>query len=340
MGRNGEFEPRALEEGLLSIGFNIRSDISHLQTREALQEELARLHPESKPNRIRNFASQVNQFVNVAQVGDLVVCPMKTTSTIAIGRFTGPYAADVNGIQTRPVEWLATDLSRDVFRKDLLFSFGAIMTVCEIRRNNALSRVEAVLATGSDPGDGMRPAPLDTKSEAALVTVEELDDADYSLEQIARDQIERRVASVFTGHDFTRLVEAILTAQGYRTWASPPGPDAGTDIVAGRGVLGLESPRIVVQVKSGSVTADQPTLQALIGSVQDAQADHGLLVSWGGFTLPVIRRRNELYFRIRLWGRKELIDNLLAVYDQLPEDIRAELPLRRLWSLVVEDEDA
>ena len=109
------------------------------------------------------------------------------------------------------------------------------------------------------------------------------------------------------------------------------------DIVAGSGPLGLESPRIVAQVKSGNVTVDQPTLQALIGSVQDTQADHGLIVSWNGYTGAVRRRVNDLFFRVRLWGREELVDNLLVTYSDLPEDITAELPLRRTWTLVLDD---
>jgi restriction system protein len=121
---------------------------------------------------------------------------------------------------------------------------------------------------------------------------------------------------------------------------APPGPDKGIDIVAGRGGLGFEAPRLVVQVKSGDVVADQPTLQALIGAVQDTHADQGLLVCWGGFKKPVEQRRNELFFRIRMWGRTEILNALLEVYDRLPEDIRAELPLRRTWMLVPEDNDS
>jgi restriction system protein len=94
----------------------------------------------------------------------------------------------------------------------------------------------------------------------------------------------------------------------------------------------------VVQVKSGTVVVDQPVLQALIGSIQDTHADHGLIVSWGGFTSAVRQRTNELFFRVRLWGREELLDNLLASYEQLPEDIRAELPLKRTWTLVLDEE--
>jgi restriction system protein len=121
-------------------------------------------------------------------------------------------------------------------------------------------------------------------------------EGDVDLAELARDQIERKIASTFTGHDFTRLVSEILKAQGYQVNVSPPGADNGIDIVAGQGTLGFDAPRLVVQVKSGSINTDQPTLQALIGAVQDAHADHGLLVSWAGFKRTVDTRRNELFF--------------------------------------------
>jgi restriction system protein len=134
------------------------------------------------------------------------------------------------------------------------------------------------------------------------------------------------------------LIGEILKAQGYLVNVSPPGADNGIDIVAGRGALGFDAPRLVVQVNSGTIVVDQPTLQALIGAVQDAHADHGLLVSWGGFKQTVDKRRNELFFRIRLWSRTQIVDALLEVYDRLPEGVRAELALRRIWSLVPDEE--
>lgn len=340
LGKNGEREAAALEDNNLRIGFDLTEDISHLKDREALIGKMAELFPNDKPNKHRNFAAQINQFINVAETGDLVVTPFKTTSTIGIGRLAGPYKAGPKGEALRPVQWLKIDLPRDTFKQDLLYSFGAFMTVCEISRNDALKRVQAVLDTGKDPGDGGLPASVKGPMSKPIANAEATEAADQpvNLELLARDQIERRIASVFTGHDFTRLVAAILSAQGYRTRVSPPGADAGVDIVAGNGPLGLDGPRIVAQVKSGSVTVDQPTLQGLIGSIQDTHADHGLIVSWGGFTSAVRRRTNELFFRVRLWGREELVDSLLAVYDRLPEDIRAELPLRRTWTLVLDDE--
>ena len=120
---------------------------------------------------------------------------------------------------------------------------------------------------------------------------------------------------------------------------SPPGPDAGYDIVAGRGALGFDRPRLVVQVKSGSIVVDHPMLQSLNGCVQAAGAEHGLIVSWSGFKPTVTKETNKQYFRIRFWDRDKLLDALLSVYDDLPEDIRAALPLQRIWALVPEDNE-
>jgi restriction system protein len=167
------------------------------------------------------------------------------------------------------VKWLATDIPRDAFKQDLLYSFGAIMTVCEVQRHDALKRVLAVVQGGKDPGYGATPD-LPSKSQLTGEMIGEDIDQTVNLELIARDQIERRISSVFTGHEFTNLIAAILTAQGYETHVSPAGPDSGIDIVAGRGALGFESPRLVVQVKSGDIKVDQPTLQSLIGCVQGA----------------------------------------------------------------------
>jgi restriction system protein len=143
----------------------------------------------------------------------------------------------------------------------------------------------------------------------------------------------KHISTDFAGHDFALLIAEILKAQGYTVNVSLPGADKGIDIVAGIGTLGFDQPRLVVQVKSGNIVADQQTLQALLGAVHDVQGSQGLLVCWGGFTKPVEQRRNELFFRIRLWGRQQVLDALFEVYDKLPEWLRAELPLRRVWML-------
>jgi restriction system protein len=339
LGRNGEYEATALDQNLLTIGFSLKTNLSGAKSREEVLPYIESAFPGSNAARQRNFAAQVNQFVNTMQIGDIVVSPIKSLSCIAIGEVAGSYEQRPDGGPARKVKWLSKDVPRTSFKQDLLFSLGAIMTVCEIKRNDALNRVLTLAATGTDPGFGSVP---NLPPKAIAIPLDDGSDQGDSinLEEVARDQIVARIASVFTGHGLTALVEAILVAQGYVTHRSPPGPDGGYDIVVGRGALGFDPPRLVVQVKSGNIVADAPTLQSLNGCITDAKADHGLLVSWGGFKRTVRRRINELYFRVRLWGQDDLIEALLSVYDTLSEDIRAALPLRRTWTLVQQpDED-
>ena len=262
-----------------------------------------------------------------------MVVPQRTTRLVAIGKLRGPFWQTAEGHPARGVEWLRTDLPRSAIKQDLLYSMGATMTICEISRNEAAARFASLAKLGTDPGPN---ASLKRSVSAVEATAMDSDaeGASNDLAEIARDQIERHVSANFAGHAFTELIAAILRAQGYQARVSPPGTDRGVDIVAGQGALGLGSPRLVVQVKSGDIVADQPTLQGLLGCINDTHAEQGMLVSWSGFTNPVRQRTNELYFRVRLWGRSEILDALFTVYDELPEDIRAALPLHRVWALV------
>ena len=98
------------------------------------------------------------------------------------------------------------------------------------------------------------------------------------------------------------------------------------------------SPRLCVQVKSSESPLDRPTLDQLIGSMQNFSAEQGLLVSWGGFKSSVDKEIPSQFFRVRLWDQKAIINELLHHYDSLDEDIKAEIPLKRMWSLAVPDE--
>lgn len=67
--------------------------------------------------------------------------------------------------------------------------------------------------------------------------------------------------------------------------------------------------------------------------MQNVQARQGLLVSWGGFKGSVDKETASQFFRVRLWTQDDLIDQLLEHYDKLDEDLRAELPLKRIWTV-------
>ncbi len=63
-------------------------------------------------------------------------------------------------------------------------------------------------------------------------------------------------------------------------------------------------------------------------------AKRGLLVSWGGFTKIARQEARRLFFEIRLWDSDAVIDKLQEVYNRLPADLQAEIPLQRVWTLL------
>ena len=118
---------------------------------------------------------------------------------------------------------------------------------------------------------------------------------------------------------------------------SPPGPDGGVDILAGRGSLGLDEPRLCVQVKSQEHPADVIVYRTLQGSMQTFGANQGLLMCWGGFTRSVLSESRQAHFSIRLWDSSDLLGAIYRNYQRLPAEIQAELPLKQVWVLVSEE---
>ena len=129
------------------------------------------------------------------------------------------------------------------------------------------------------------------------------------------------------------LIEEILKAKGFTTYRSPEGADFGVDLLASSGTLGFGTPRICVQVKSTDGTVDRPTLDQLIGTMSNYNADYGLLVSWSGFKSSVIKEIPKHFFKVRLWDSKKIIEEIFDNYDNLSDTIRAEIPLKRVWML-------
>ena len=137
----------------------------------------------------------------------------------------------------------------------------------------------------------------------------------------------------YKGHGLARIIEAILRAKGFTVYRSPKGADHGIDLLAASGEFGFESPKICVQVKSTDGAVERPVLDQLIGTMQNVGADYGLLVSWGGFKSSIIREIPMQFFKIRLWSHIEILEEFLKCYDSLDEELRQEIPLKKIWVL-------
>lgn len=338
-GSDGEYESKFIQEGRVYVTWNdLDVNLRKLQGRDELQQVMTERYPDAKPKGVLNWVSQVWPFAHEMEKGDLVVTPLKTQRAILIGEITGEYRFEANGpdpfFHWRAVKWITEPVPRSHFGQDLLNTFGAFLTICRIQRNNAEERIAAMRASGWKPESIASVIRGSTAEPAA----EDEDSAETNIEEIAKDQIAKLIMAKFKGHGLTKLVEAILRAQGYITYRSPEGADGGVDILAGAGPLGFGAPRLAVEVKSEASPIDRPTVDKLLGAVTKFGAQEGLFVSWSGFRNNVQKELAASFFRVRLWAQKELLEALFANYEKLDEDLRAELPLKRIWTVAAQDE--
>ena len=337
-GSQGEYEQKFIQEKQIYVTWEeFKVNISKLADRSALAEKLNQNYPDTKPKTIQNWVSQLWPFAHDMKKGDLVILPLKFQPSIQIGQITGEYEYDAENpnpfFHWRSVKWIGEAVPRSHFGQDLLYSFGAFLTICRIQRNNAEERIEAMRKNGWK-AESLAAA---IKPTAASDSAGELARSD--LEALVQDQIAQAIAAKFKGHSLTLLVEAILKAQGYTTYRSPEGADGGVDILAGTGALGFGEPRLCVEVKSGETPIDRPTVDKLLGAVTKFGAQEGLFVSWSGFKTNVQKEMAPSFFKIRLWTQKELLEALFTNYDRLDADIKAELPLKQVWMVAAQEEN-
>jgi restriction system protein len=337
-GKYGESEALALDSNLSIIGWEDMPDLTTFPNRSDLATGLATVYPDEKGKTISNWESQLWPFVHGMKLQDIVVMPLKHRASISIGRVAGPYQfrTDLGAARhTRPVQW-QKEVPRTVFAQDLLYSFGSFMTVCRVQRNNAEERVVAVLQGQKDPAaaSGGTPSDIFARADAAKPDPSTEEAArPVDLAEIADDGIRSRIATVFKGHKLSTLIGAILETQGYKVVVSPPGADGGVDIIAGKGALGFDPPRLVVQVKSQDSGVDVGVLRELQGVMKQFGAEQGLLVAWGGVTKALAKEAQRLFFEIRIWDSGEVVRAVQHSYDHFSEDVQADLPLKRIWAL-------
>jgi restriction system protein len=134
-----------------------------------------------------------------------------------------------------------------------------------------------------------------------------------------------------TWSDMQTLVAGILRAMGYKTKISPEGADRGKDIIASPDGLGLEQPRIFVEVKHRkNQQMGAPEVRKFIGG-RDSQNDRCLYVSTGGFTVEAKYEAERAKVPLTLIDSDELVELLLDNYEVSDAETRALIPLRKTY---------
>ena len=352
LGRDGQFESVGLEHRAVALGFQPESEDMTGMSKEQIAEMV------DKKGGRRSTKIQLQMFKCDMKVGDGVVVPLHNSlGKMAVGRIVGGYqyesvdpqdvepahaqevdsagspapvsAAFGEPVHRREVDWIVESMSKKSFGEHLKPFFDPRSTLRPIRNPEARDRIRMLLASEST-GDPQ--TAVDAPEDDGLAS-------GVPLQLIAQEEIAERIHSRFRDEKLERLVAAVLEAEGYVTLQTPPSrPDQGVDVLAGHGPMGFDPPRICVQVKNTASPIDAPTVQQLHGAMTQFGADQSLFVSWSGYTSAAESEARRNFFTMRLWKARDVLDAVCRNYEKLPGDIRAEIPLKQVWTLVQEDD--
>jgi restriction system protein len=163
--------------------------------------------------------------------------------------------------------------------------------------------------------------------------VRQFDQSVDDIESQAHELIDDQIASL-DWEQLQELVAEILIAMGFRAETSDRGPDRGVDVTASPDGLGLNEPRVFVEVKHRKgtrISADQ--IRSFIGGRQPG--DKCLYVSTGGYTKEAKYEAERSSIPLTLVDLPKLRSLVLEHYDSFSPAGLALIPLKRIyWPIV------
>lgn len=321
-GAHGEYEETVLENDIVTIHWNDFPDLSKFNSKEGLMNFYFQSRPNTKRTQAIVDVEQIWSFVQDIHQADSIILPLKTQAMIAIGEIKGEYEYKPikgNIRHIRLAKWLKK-IPRTAFAQDILYLLNTSMAVCRISDDNAEARIKE----------------LAQRDEFSYVS--DSVETKIDTEQYARDEIAKYISQKFPGAELARLVEAILQAQGYITEKTASLSEGNIDLLAASGNVGFDYPRIYVQIKTSSVPVDVKALKELQDAMSRSKADHGLMISWTGFTEKAMQGARGAFFSIKLWDAAHLLDAAVRHYDRFNGELKANLPLKKVWALATGEE--
>lgn len=318
-GRGGVYAADWLERGVIGIGWDFGGADIAAMDREKIRAAYAAAHPSESKQKVAANVGQVYRFAHSMVQGSTVVMYDPAERLYHIGVIEGtcrPSDESESLTYTRTVKWGKTAL-RDVLSPASKNSLGGIQTIFAVS-DEVMSDLEAA---------GSRPACSDSSADVDdnAANDEETLAATYDNGiELIKDRVNQ-----LDWEDMERLVAGMLKAMGYCARVMPKGPDGGRDVVASPDALGLESPRIVAEVKHRKGAMGAPAVRSFIGGLRTG--DRGLYVSTGGFTKEARYEADRANVPVRLLDLDAFVRHYVDVYDKADDDTRSILPLTRIW---------
>lgn len=310
---------RFKNENRVVIGWEI-GDLNKVKNLDEIKNLIKKHQPEKKVGQVNIAASQISKFRFNFKKGDYVISYDPQNRLYLVGEITSDYIYDdkfypenpLEYCDVREVKWLG-EVKRDILKTATKNTLGAISTIFEI---NPDARKEILKALKGE----IEPDPTGED--------EELEFLKENIISKSREFIKDKMSKL-DWEDMQELVAGILRGMGYKTIVSAKGPDRGRDILASPDGLGLNEPRIVVEVKHRKGQMGSPEIRSFTGGLRPG--DKGLYVSTGGYTKEAKYEAERSNNPVTLVDADMLVTLVIQYYDNFDPDARTLIPLTKIY---------
>ncbi len=318
-GKGGILFDNFKENNIIALGFDEIGDITDIDDIEHIKKLSRDKYPKKNELAIGKIASQIYTFIRDFQQKDFVVTYDSKQRNYLIGQIASQCEYNEEMIKEgynkiRKVKWQKT-IPRDNLTISTRNALIPMQTIFKIR-DNAKSELLSILYGEEIPKE--------------LYKEEESTSESLMEETIGRSQefIKDKIMDL-EWDEMQELVAGLLRAMGYKTIITGTGPDRGRDIVASSDGLGLEGPKIKVEVKHQKNPTGAPDIRKFLGGLRKGQK--GIYVSTGGFTKEAYYEGERANFPISLVDIDLFLSLLIQYYDNFDIETKSFIPLKKIY---------
>lgn len=316
-GRGGYLIEEFKRKNIVAIGWYELGDMSKFRNSEEIKEAVKEKNPDSKQGQINISASQASKFRFDFQKGDYVVSYDPDRREYLVGEILSDYEFNTKLSEfhnVRMVKWFGT-VSRDNLSEPTKNTLGAISTIFDLGRD-ASSEILRLLKGKEETVEN-----AEVKG-AGLETIKE--DVVSRAHEFIKDKI-----LALSWEDMQELTAGLLRGMGYKTIVSPKGPDRGRDIQASPDGLGLEEPRIIVEVKHRKGQMGSKEIKGFIGGLRSGSK--GLYISTAGFSKEAKYEAERANLPVTLIDSDMLVMFIIQYYDNFDSETKSLIPLTKIY---------
>jgi restriction system protein len=329
-GRESVYAEEFIQKNVVGIGWNALGEVDPSISKPQLTQLYKQTYADNSDGQAQVSASQIVRFMKEMKIGDSVMTHDRDKQMYYLGIVVSDCAWRPDLIpdlpRIRQVEW-QSQIPRVSLSSDTKNTLGAIQTLFLVKDKSAAEvRARALSIETSSDQNALPTQIIASPDQTDLereIRIELLEKSEQTIE----DRIVR-----LAWEQVQELVAGILRAMGYRTKVSPRGADRGVDIFASPDGLGLEDPRIFVEVKHRPATSmGSQDLRSFIGGRK--AGEKCLYVSTGGFTKDARYEAERASIPLTLISLVELRKLFVDYYEKLDEEIKSLIPLKRIYVL-------